>query len=376
MSCLSFSIFTILLDFQTNSSSVLPFDYRNSVCPQLQEGFKHRVALINRHQGAGLDFAHVAKLLNFEFSEFDPKKFTLYGQSLQEANTLNKLGLGDYFCRCFDIVAVLDTNPDARFLLQRLDQESPQASTCGLKKIIMITTNRFDYIVNNQRQYHQLVKRIQKRNDGIVTWVANNYWEPKYAELKLGGDFLNYKVIRSFGISNIDPKNISELQGVAAMASYSNTRAYTDILKAAQIDVHILKKHYGGPKALSLTKAFIDIPYQASTMKTYENIAQGVITLVPSPRYLQELGRDKKFELSGALSTFEVGIDWWKYVEPYSPELSRFFYQFDSIQELKKILNRNQTDIDWKSVSIEGPIYWKKVRETSEAAWFALFDEV
>jgi hypothetical protein len=43
-----------------------------------------------------------------------------------------------------------------------------------------------------------------------------------------------------------------------------------------------ISHRYGGPLALAKKKAFIDIPYQASVMKFYENFVAGVLTLVPS----------------------------------------------------------------------------------------------
>ncbi|KAI9310349.1 hypothetical protein BDR26DRAFT_814530, partial [Obelidium mucronatum] len=40
--------------------------------------------------------------------------------------------------------------------------------------------------------------------------------------------------------------------------------------------------HYGGPKTLKKYKAYIEFPYQVSTMKLYENLAEGVLMLIPS----------------------------------------------------------------------------------------------
>ncbi len=112
--------------------------------------------------------------------------------------------LGDLFCSSFDVVVVSDINPDARFLLQRIADD---ATSCALKKFVILTTNRFDYhewfdIVdggNDMIPYKRLLERIstymkvrsESSNPHLmgpeVLFVANNPWEEKYAQAKFNG---------------------------------------------------------------------------------------------------------------------------------------------------------------------------------------------
>ena len=56
-------------------------------------------------------------------------------------------------------------------------------------------------------------------------------------------------------------------------------------------------------------------------MKLYENLANGVVTLVPTPRYLRELMDMDGFVLTNLRGTFKAGEDWYKYIEEYSEDL-------------------------------------------------------
>ena len=159
-----------------------------------------RVALINRHFGAGQDFNHVATSLNFNYTKFDPTFYSPYGPSKYEARLLNHFA--DYICDCFDTVVVIDTNPDARFLLERIDREEPHIQgnfiytksnvlpRCGVEKVVIVSTNRFDYIVPDENEYFKLLTRLQERNDGRITYVSNNPWEERYAHIKMKSDIL------------------------------------------------------------------------------------------------------------------------------------------------------------------------------------------
>jgi hypothetical protein len=150
---------------------------------------------------------YLSKHLNFTFTEFPQHELVRHSlhelqvhdfMSEKEANRPLFRNLADIFCSEFDIVLVADTNPDARFLLQRIDREP---HTCGIKKLIMITTNRFDYFNDlpsdegdSMVPYRNLIIRVSNRRVGPeMIWIANNPWEAPYAEFKLRGKYLNVK---------------------------------------------------------------------------------------------------------------------------------------------------------------------------------------
>lgn len=109
--------------------------------------------VLNGHAGTSLDWNRLAtsNILNLtSYSELSPRLFTPYGQSSAEASYLAKsIGIfiifisyaGRKICDTFNHVVVIDTNPDARFLLQMMLD-----GTCRPDmQILMITTNRFDF---------------------------------------------------------------------------------------------------------------------------------------------------------------------------------------------------------------------------------------
>lgn len=117
----------------------------------------------------------------------------------------------------------------------------------------------------------------------------------------------------------------------------------------------------------------------------YENIAHGVVMLVPSPRLLGVLISGPGYELSAAGATFDAagGVAGYKYIECYNDELKvntarlsfyqDFFYTFDSMDDLKRILA--QDVIDTRGVKKLGPTYWEGIRERGKKDWRRVFDQ-
>lgn len=116
--------------------------------------------------------------------------------SEQEADSAVVKAVADEICGKYDIVIVADINPDVRFLLQRIDH-SPE--TCGVKKVVILSTQRFDFHLNyvpqdsesKMRIYHNMIKRVTNRSikekvGPEIIWVANSPFEIKYSEEKLG----------------------------------------------------------------------------------------------------------------------------------------------------------------------------------------------
>lgn len=164
--------------------------------------------LINRHSGVEDDIRFVANRLNFKFDKFDSSNYFDKNETFkkdvhhadfmseQEADTATVRAVADDICRKYDVVIVADINSDARFLLQRIDH-SPE--TCGIKKVVILSTQRFDFHLNHipqdseskMRIYHNMIKRVTNRsvNQKVgpeIIWVANSPFEIKYSEEKLG----------------------------------------------------------------------------------------------------------------------------------------------------------------------------------------------
>ncbi|KAJ3386231.1 hypothetical protein HDU92_002629 [Lobulomyces angularis] len=332
--------------------------------------------LINGHFGVSQDIIYALSLFNLTYTQIvDPRRFAPYGHSKKYADYLNNVEkLGDYFCDNFETVIVGDTIPDSRFLLQRLDEETYRGK-CHIKKLILFTTARFDYGLNikdDTEDYYKLLKNLMlnENTSNRIFWFANNPWEIKYAKIKLDSDILNFRLVRSFGVSNFKLRNITkEDSEMPVLISYPNTREFEFLLKK-NFDFKLLSKNaYGGGVNLAQYKCLIQIPYQVSTMKMYENLRAGVITIIPSKRYLKFLMNVPSYELSAVKDSFEKEGQSFDYIDYYSKELNNFFYEFDTLEELKAMVSKSKEELDYKNVRLNGPLYWKIVNLESERSW-------
>ncbi|KAJ3408473.1 hypothetical protein CcCBS67573_g04859 [Chytriomyces confervae] len=324
-----------------------------------------RTAFINGHGGTRDDFAYMAHQLGFEYSELDPRAFWFYGINETHADFMNEKGrLGDFFCRSFDTVVVGDTIPDVRFLLQWIDTHADQCTQ--LSKIVMMTTNRFDFGIKDWDlpSYYALVRRVSKRSTNPrVIWTANNPFDIKYAQVLLGDNIAKFTLIRSFGYSTLPvaqelPKSVTQMP---AMFNHYDESRFIAWLKRNKVEVAVFGRNYGGPTSLSQFRAFIDFPYQASTMKMYENLLYGVVTLVPSKRlYVQEL---EGYIIEGG----RVANEWQDYVEYWYKDMRDLVYEFDSVAELKAMLSSE--DIDPNNIRERGVAVWKAWNKESLVQW-------
>ncbi|KAJ3096660.1 hypothetical protein HK100_005514 [Physocladia obscura] len=146
---------------------------------------------------------------------------------------------------------------------------------------------------------------------------------------------------------------------------------------------------YGGPKNLLRFKGFIDIPYEFSTMKLYENIAFGIPMIIPSPSFLQELydsGIHKSLD-PYILQKFPIGADlpfanifefpeWSAYMDYYAPEFAPYLYHVNSMEELQAMAAMTPTEMDYKNVRVNGPIFYAEYREQILGGWLAIFEEM
>ncbi len=142
---------------------------------------------------------YLAKQLNFTLEQ--KTKDQLF-QDIREINDNDFLSeaecrlpqvqkLADTICDSYDIVLVGDINGDARFLLERIRKDP---SSCKIQKMIILTTNRFDYHTrtvqgeDKMNHFHQLVRDVMAYQGPGPTllWAANNPYEEKYASKKLG----------------------------------------------------------------------------------------------------------------------------------------------------------------------------------------------
>ncbi|KAJ3291640.1 hypothetical protein HDU79_002151, partial [Rhizoclosmatium sp. JEL0117] len=67
---------------------------------------------------------------------------------------------------------------------------------------------------------------------------------------------------------------------------------------------------------------------------------------------------------------------WMNLSDYYRPEFQPFVYQFDSLKELAGLINTPVELFDYKNVKVEGPKFYKKIREQSMVSWIEMFHEM
>ncbi|KAJ3223810.1 hypothetical protein HK099_000640 [Clydaea vesicula] len=304
--------------------------------------------------------------------EYHSRKLSFYGQTNEQAEKLIQDGTAKKFCSNYDIILVADVNPDARFILKSIIE-----GNCFIKKLIFITTNRFDFNLFNEdkEMYYELVRKghYPNKSGAEIIWVQNNPWEAKYCEIKLGGNYQDFTLIRPFGYSNLpEAEPISEEEAqLPAIHDHGFTKVFTKMVLDSGIKVRILPALYGGPSKVAQYKALLFFPYQTSTMKLYENLSQGVVTYVPTPRLLKEMIVIPGFDIDDhkhLANCINSGLkDWFNYIEVYNEDLSRFFYQFDTLEELKVLLSN--PDVDPLNVRENGKRYYEEANAISLLKW-------
>ena len=80
------------------------------------------------------------------------------------------------------------TEGHGKYLLM-LDMEgniNPKATQCKLKKLILYTSNRFDYDIFDKLEYYSLLTLLSKQKTTKIVWVENNPFEQYYTNKKMG----------------------------------------------------------------------------------------------------------------------------------------------------------------------------------------------
>ncbi|KAJ3401310.1 hypothetical protein HDU80_006130 [Chytriomyces hyalinus] len=332
-----------------------------------------RVLHYNRHLGAQAEMRHVASRLGISVSSMDPASVSDYGIDAAASDSLVENGFVAELCARTDAVVVSDTVPDARPFLHSLLHSN--ASLRCSAALIIHATNRFDYMREDE-DFHRLIWTVTNHPTASkhVFWVANNPLEPMdMARTSLA--LPKWRLLRSTGFSDLEAKPVAKKD--AALALYKPHETGMDALAAIQkleIPFKRVEHDYGGPKTAALHAAFIEIPYQVSVMKLYENLANGVVMLVPSKAFFKELVDKKTINFLYWRKLVLGGDDWWKYMDYYSDDIAPYLYYFDSWDHLKKILT--SSEIDTKNVRARAPKAYAALVKESLNGWADIFSEI
>ncbi|KAI8830372.1 hypothetical protein BJ741DRAFT_619907 [Chytriomyces cf. hyalinus JEL632] len=368
------------------------------------------VLYYNTHGGA-LDNLHaVMSRLSLRIDNFNPNQVAGYGMSHARAQRLVNSGHAWSICSQYDVVVIGDTIPHARaILLSLLD---PRPSLRCQSRVVVEMTNRFNWDVKDKKAYYAMFRSLAKEASpggflhNRLFWVANNNVEQAFVEHHIQAKLHQVRLLRPVGASrqHAYPSDLDvPTKRNFAARTHDTTHIFEIMRDEYKIPISIFPfgHKYGGPHHLVKFKAFIDVPYQYSVMKFYENIAFGVPVFVPTPMFYESLVKDglhfthcihldlvKQFPEfpKTALVPINGFPAWSVYFDYYDPLFSQYIYFFDSFQELQELsMNTRQQNsqfedddeaLDWKGVRTRGPLFYAGYRETILEGWAEMFREM
>ncbi|KAI9350219.1 hypothetical protein BDR26DRAFT_579796 [Obelidium mucronatum] len=344
----------------------------------------------NCHHGTNANLAAVMEFLNIPIDSFNPQQVTLYGTSSARSKFLIQQGHVSWICSLYPVIIIGDTIPHGRAILDSLSLDAHDERRCN-SVVIVEMTNRFDWDIPDKRNYYRMIRNLVKRMEtdlkGRLFWIANNNVERAYLEDRIGVKVKQgVTLLRPLGIAPEYeyPSHLPAPSKSKYLAKdHDDTNAYKNLQKKVPLTLIPYGEGYGGPKGLLQFKAFIDIPYQYSVMKFYENIAAGVIQIVPTPRFLEELMRTgehkkwisptqlKKFRL-GNLKTIPGFPVWSSFMDYFDPLFARFVIYFDGWEELQQL----DRVVRASNISQTGPEFYNLYRKEILLEWKELLNNI
>ncbi|KAI9344668.1 hypothetical protein BDR26DRAFT_184269 [Obelidium mucronatum] len=261
--------------------------------------------------------------------------------SKKRADEILQSGYIQLVCDSADIIIIADIATDARPFLQSLASSSGQYKCKS--KIAMELTNRFDWKIPDTEEYYRLLATlITKTKPDNLFWIANNPYEGIYMRKKIHVSPV-FRLLRSSGITSLPQLPLQQQnESQYAVTNARNwTRVYSEMMHHG-IPV-LAKKYYGGPKTLAQHIAYIDFPYQVSTMKLYENLREGIFLLVPSRKFFRQLVEANVLRFCCWQEFIDengkLARNWHMNIDYYRPELRPFITYFGSWKELTDLLD-------------------------------------
>jgi len=257
-----------------------------------------------------------------------------------------------------DAIIFSDTIPFSRCVLQNLDL-LPQSI-----KVILWITNRFNYAIESDRSYYELLDRV--KNDNRVYFLFSNRFERVYFSgfIALPNDKqISFTPYGKRNKDDFNMKNQKNHGGKLFVMSYQNEKEFYplyDTLKNLGIDFYhkkewIPKEEYCGPYDIETCSAVLHIPYAWGTVALWEYMALGKTFILPSLKWLDNAYKERYlfFQTHKSIDAISTFSDW------YCKDNQDLFVYFDDIEQLSDILN--DTDL----LKEKGMKCFKRVQENN-----------
>lgn len=324
-----------------------------------------KILHISFHKGCINDINYVLNKLNldfenmFFFNELDKDAihgpYHYYKLTKDNANMYwNKYK--DFFNK-FDCIITSDTAPLSRIFLQNNWN----------KKLIIWICNRFDYNVEGDQHYYNLIREAyNKQNVDIIGYTAfENIYCKIIRDVEVGN-----KVITPCGnISETYHKFVEkkELNDIIFVPPYHNDNKMMNLSdQLTNLGIKNFNGRYDGPMDLLNYKCVVHIPYAWSNLAFFESFHLGVVYFIPSTNLLFELSTNHNFWFQNKNLIYKnIKLSEW-----YNPDYDNLLIKFDSWEDLKNKIN----SLNYEEHKLKLKEFGKKHEENILNSWKLLLN--
>jgi len=306
-----------------------------------------RVLHLSFHYGCISDLQTVFTKLNCDVTHHFVKDLIPYNITEPIARSIWNKNKEEY--NKYDIILTSDTVALSYIFLLHLNEMVPH--------LIILNCNRFNYAMDNESKFLQLLRTVQSNGKFLNKVTYLPYTEFERVWCGKHHIFLHERAIMPVGKYEKhinDPSIIlecfkptitkyrtKELADTIFLQNYHNHHSFMDLSKyLADHEISVDFGSYANLSELDAYKAIVVLPDQFSKYFTFESIQQGLIIIMPSPKFLMELVMKHGYYFNvqgscGQLTAEYINLcEWCKY-----PETRIYFDSFEEMIEKIKNLD-------------------------------------
>lgn len=331
----------------------------------------NKILHISHHIGCFRDQQYILEKLGFEVHnyKFQDNVFTIT-KTISETFWNNNLE----YINSFDYILISDTAPLSRPFLTHLDRLKP--------KLIIWICNRFDFGMQQETEYYQLLK--QHCNNKNVRVIPSTFFEKMWC-LQHGINLMFTEVINPLGKHTIEQENkIPQAEIYNQWYGRAETLPDADIfvpfyrndnvfIPLANVLKHLGLNVYNGTffqvQQLRQYKSVVTLPDTFCKWLSFELIHNNIPAVLPSRKFLLELSKQSNylFNITGYGGAELLTDDLIKLSEWYNPDFVNCRLYFDKFEDIPSIVNNiGPCNFTKESNNHEKTILskWKKVYES------------
>jgi hypothetical protein len=248
-----------------------------------------RLLHVNFHKGCELDVDYVFKKLGHSVESWRFDDGETYDGDIYKITYNRAQKCWDKhqdFFNTFDGIITSDTCPTSRPFLQNN----------WSKLLIIWVCNRFDYAVEEDNLFYELLRTIPNRNN--VYFLGYTQFEHFYLK-QIRNIQLADLVIKPIGkniISDGLSQNYNNKEDIYYIPTYENETKFMNLSeKLSNLGIQNKCERYSHVSKLLQYKGIICLPYAWSTLTFFEVMQLGIVYFIPTPRFLVEMMQSNEY---------------------------------------------------------------------------------